>query len=679
MTTLHRNTRPKVLFASVLAALLLIGCGGGGGGGGSASIGSATSTTGSGSTPISNSTLQISLVNQQGQASNRFKVGEEGVLSVRLQDSFGRPLNNQIITLDLSNPALGTLDAASLLTDGNGQASTRFVASSSQAGAATFTASTKSQSSSSYAFAVENLILNLNNIRPTLATINSGGTVGVSIDISDAQGNAIELPIDVTFSSTCSLANKATLDGLNQSTVKSTTQTVNGIRKTTAVSTYTDKGCGTSDKITATARIGTQSRSISTNPDLQISAAINNPSNLEYVSATPANIKLRSLGGSISSDVLFIVKDQYGNPLQNQTVNFALNSAQGGTTLSPTSATTDARGQVSTKVFSGNVSTVVRVTATINNNGNTIQTQSGDLTISTGIPHYNGLSLAASTLNPEFLSRDGETINLVVYSSDRFGNPVPDNTPISFRTENGIGNVTPSCLTKNGACQVTLTSSGNRGALVEAGKQTIMAFTDGEESFSDSNGNGVWDSGEPFTDLPEIFLTATNRDYKNSSPQSFNTADNQNYREEFVDYNSNGQWDNKDGQYNGSLRSTAVSPSVSKSLTIGRNIQIIWAGSTFEGTITTSACQRNTASITVDPVDSNGNTLPAGTSITFTAGTGLQTSGTSSFILPSQSSTMTYSASFATAANSCPIGSGASVEVNVKTPKGVSVISRVVL
>ena len=142
--------------------------------------------------------------------------------------------------------------------------------------------------------------------------------------------------------------------------------------------------------------------------------------------------------------------------------------------MSTLNGTTDNNGQASVTVYAGNVSTVVRVYRRAPNvrRHATIQTQSSDLTISTGIPHYYGFSLSVHrAANPEFLTRDGESITLNVYASDRFGNPTPDGTPISFRTEAGIGQVTPSCTTNNGRCSVTLTSGGDRSALTGAGRQ----------------------------------------------------------------------------------------------------------------------------------------------------------------------------------------------------------------
>ncbi len=69
------------------------------------------------------------------------------------------------------------------------------------------------------------------------------------------------------------------------------------------------------------------------------------------------------------------------------------------------------------------------------------------------------------------------------------------------------------------------------------GLLTIIAIVNGEEGFVDLNGNGVYDSGEPFVDMGEPYIDAN---------------DNGTWEvgEYFVDVNGNGIWDPPDGQWN---------------------------------------------------------------------------------------------------------------------------------
>tara|TARA_R110002072_G_scaffold104099_1_gene228406 strand:+ start:21338 stop:25594 length:4257 start_codon:yes stop_codon:yes gene_type:complete len=124
-------------------------------------------------------------------------------------------------------------------------------------------------------------------------------------------------------------------------------------------------------------------------------------------------------------------------------------------------------------------------------------------------------------------------------------------------------------------------SSGYLGGLGQryGGRSTVLAFTQGEESFIDSNGNGLYDFNEPFVDLTEAFVdynednvfgngtpaTDDSRDlttrtcYGPVSPVTlpgqvlgncFQVGGNE---EEPIDFNENGKFDAGNGIYNGTL------------------------------------------------------------------------------------------------------------------------------
>lgn len=674
MATQSTTLRQAFLLTTLCTALALAGCGGGGGGG---SSGQGTPGSGS-SSNVSSSSLLLSMTNQSGAQTNSLKVGEEATISLRALDGSGNPLSNRIVELSLNDSAVGMLEATKVLTDYRGMATTRFTAAN-QAGAsslsATLTNGSSTLNSNVLNIGVAAVQFSISTVQLGVPSITTGGTVSASVTLTDNAGNPLDVPVDVTFTSNCASSNKALLDNASSATVKSQTVLVNGVKQNKADVNYTDKGCAGVDKITATAKLGTVTKSSSTNPDLIITTVAETPTSLEFVSASPKNIKLQSLGGAVSSTLLFRLKDKFGNPVSNTPVTFRLNSTVGGTSLQPFNSqsavstlngTTDNNGQASVTVYAGNVSTVVRVTASATSGATTIQTQSSDLTISTGIPHYYGFSLSSTVANPEFLTRDGESITLNVYASDRFGNPTPDGTPISFRTEAGIGQVTPSCNTNNGRCSVTLTSSGDRSALAGAGRQTILAFTDGEESFTDSNGNGVWDNGEPFVDLPEIYLPADARDFK-SSPKQAN--------EEFVDYNRDNQWNGKDSNYNGVLRNSSVSASIPKSLSIGMASEIIWSGSSADNTIISGnnlcAPSNRTTTVVVTPRDINGNVMPAGTTVSISTDSSLRIIGTSSFTVASQLRPTPYTFTIGIANDNAPCPTGGTVFVTIRSPSGV--------
>lgn len=66
---------------------------------------------------------------------------------------------------------------------------------------------------------------------------------------------------------------------------------------------------------------------------------------------------------------------------------------------------------------------------------------------------------------------------------------------------------------------------------------TMIAVVSGEEAFTDQNGNGTWDPGEPFVDLTEPFVDA-------DDDGTWDPND-----ERFLDTNGNGTWDGKNGKW----------------------------------------------------------------------------------------------------------------------------------
>lgn len=94
--------------------------------------------------------------------------------------------------------------------------------------------------------------------------------------------------------------------------------------------------------------------------------------------------------------------------------------------------------------------------------------------------------------------------------ADRFNNPIPDGTKVYFTTEGGSikGNYTdattgstPNCIISDSTCTAKLTAMSPRP---NNGRVTVLAYTEGEESFKDVNGNGVLDESDYLssTDMP---------------------------------------------------------------------------------------------------------------------------------------------------------------------------------
>jgi len=428
------------------------------------------------------------------------------------------------------------------------------------------------------------------------APLAAGGTLTATVSIVETSNSnaAYTTPVMVNFTSACVVAGTATMDAAVLTTA--------GI----ASSTYLAQGCTGSDTITATANVGT---TLAAAGDFTVQAA--SVGSIEFVSAIPEIISLQGTGGSggtETSAVIFRVVDAQGNPVANQSVSFSLSSVAGGMSLNPTSATSDQNGLVQTVVQSGTVSTSVVVSATTSLGGGatTYQTQSSQLVVTTGIPDQNSFSLSASVLAPEAWGHDGEVSVITARLADRFNNPVPDGTAVTFTTDGGA--IESSCTTTDGVCSVNWTSQAPRpcgqvlgGAVVMldptlgpnqcigaggafnetdpvigfaplgqpyGGRATIVATTVGEESFIDTNGNGVFDDGDTMTDLPEAWIDEN----EDGARGSF---------EPFFDFNANGSYDTVDGAFNGVLCNRTVSPlcSNNETLHVRRALVLVMSGS----------------------------------------------------------------------------------------------------
>jgi hypothetical protein len=381
-----------------------------------------------------------------------------------------------------------------------------------------------------------------------VSSLSAGGSTSVTANLVDASGNPYTTSTDVTFNSTCV--------GQQTAALTSPVTTATG----SAVSTYIAKGCEGTDTITATATVDGGAISASVN----ISVLAANLGSIQFVSATPANIALKGTGGaglSETSTVVFKVLNSVGGVVPNKDVSFSLDTTVGGLSISPATAKTDANGLVQTVVQAGTIPTPVRVTATVVGASPAITTQSDQLAITTGIPTERNMSLSLETLNPEAWLIDGVKVAVTARLADRFNNPVPDGTAVTFTAEGG--SIGGSCTTISGACSVDWVSQNYRPS---DGRVTIMASASGEESFVDVNGNGEFDDADSFpaqNDLPEAYRD----DNENGSHDS---------GEFFVDYNQNGSYDAADGKFNGILCTHSTLCSTSTKLIVwGQNVLVM--------------------------------------------------------------------------------------------------------
>jgi hypothetical protein len=411
------------------------------------------------------------------------------------------------------------------------------------------------------------------------ATLAAGGSTSLHLDFVDRNNNNATLTSQtpgISFSSPCISAGRAS--------VSSATSITGGALD----ATYIAKGCNGNDTVTARASLASGSTLTATGTLTVQPAALGS---IKFDSATPKTIGLKGSGLQETSIVKFQLFDASGGAAPSGVdVSFALNTTVGGITRTPATAQTDAQGFVQTVVNAGSVATPVRVTATATGGGGqTISSQSEQLTISTTIPDQNSFSLSVTTHNIDADSRDGVTTTVNARLSDRFNNPVPDGTAVLFTTEGG--SIQPRCETSGGACSVVFTSQEPRTSqLADSGtavntangcgnppstdfgcndhRYTILATAIGEESFTDSNSNGQYDSPEPFVDLGEAFTDANENG-------SFDSA-----FETYVDFDGSGGTSPtaKDGKFTGTLCngncSTSPNPPAPPTLNV-RGSQII--------------------------------------------------------------------------------------------------------
>lgn len=670
--------RTAVIFAILFA---FTACGGGGGG-----------TAGF---KPNNGGLSLSLFSPSGQGTDSITAAAPGTLRVNV-DGAG---SNVVATATITPPGLATIDPPSgtALTDNNGIATFRVLAGTGR-GAGEINVSVSIDGNDfdeSIGFQVGDTGLRLGYfdaqgtfienqifIEPE-STLSSGGSAQLSVVILDEEGTRVTTAEIVTFNSGCIGAGLATINPL-------TPQTINGRASTL----YTAAGCAGIDDITASTG-GSTAQAFGT-----INVAAPQTTAVNFVSADPALIVLRGTGGGDrdeASAVTFTVIDGTGNPLQGVTVDFSLSTLAGGLSLSSDSALSNGDGQVQVTVQAGDVATVVRVIATVDlGNGEVISTVSDLLTVTTGLPDQNSISLSVGECEGESsfvvdgaMSIDGLCRTLTVAMADKFNNPVVDGTAAVFTTE--YGSIAGSCETVGGTCSVewrsqepkfpTLTGddfvntigdfdydcpshNGTFGACPDdlgytrGGRSAILVHAIGEESFVDRNGNGTFDEGETglFENLPEAFLDH-NEDglYTPALPecQASPMGSAQciaGIEEIFIDFNGNDTYDFNEtpAQYNGLLcPPEGDGVFCSRDLVHVRDNHVITLGAApnFDilvergGSVITSrdVPLRNGLIYTGHVADIFNNPPPAGSTISVTANDNCEILGQDSFVVPQYS------------------------------------------
>ena len=492
LTRMNRVTgRQAMIAAGLIAALSLSACGGGGGSAGESLIGNGnTGTTpgGGGGAVTDSAVLTLAL------SSTTVTAGAPATITVTVKNKAGAAIAGQVVKFS-SEANLAAFSASSALTDANGVASVVLSpAVATSTGADTLRATVNyldKEYVASSGFQLTATNVTIASFTSDVTTLSAYGQANLTVTLNGTTANS---PVSLVLTSACTVAGKGTLTPTSQST--STGR---------ATFTFRDAGCGAiaaseSLQVSVTGTALTQS----------LSLAVSSPAvaSIGFVSATPPNIYLRGSGYVENSNVVFQVKDANNNGVPEQTVTLEPSVLVGGLTLDGGSTAvtkrTDKDGNVIVRINSGTVPTPVRIKATLLNSN--ISTVSSSLAIAVGLPSQLNFSLAQGTRNIEGYSIQGTPNTYSIIASDRLGNPVPNETAINFVTEGGqIQAIKQTAMDGRGIATTTANFASASPVPVD-GRITIAAYALGEKSFLDVNGNNVYDAGEDFQDLGDIYL-----------------------------------------------------------------------------------------------------------------------------------------------------------------------------
>jgi len=178
-------------------------------------------------------------------------------------------------------------------------------------------------------------------------------------------------------------------------------------------------------------------------------------------SPDPPSINIKGTGGVSTSQIIFDVKDSSGQMVSDgYKILFTINSGpEGGEDIQPSFAYTK-DGKVSTILRSGFKSGPVSIKA-LYYNDTSISTNTSQVAINAGPPVGEEFGISAQFSNMSGLYNSFLENIITINAGDVYGNMIPDNTVISFKTYNTGGLFQPNiAVTKNGVASNTLISTG---------------------------------------------------------------------------------------------------------------------------------------------------------------------------------------------------------------------------
>jgi 5-hydroxyisourate hydrolase-like protein (transthyretin family) len=422
--------------------------------------------------------------------------GAPATVTATLTDSRAQPVVGQVVTFSVVRN-LGRTNVGTALTDANGKASALLSPTSSASAGADEVAVSVTYAGTSLS-ASQGF-----QVQPTNASIVSfTGPASISAYGQDVltltlTGASVGAPVKLSLTSSCAAAGKATV---SPSAISTSSNVV--------TLQYRDNGCGA---IQANDLLQVIIDGTSTSQQLSLPIAAPAATSVAFISAAPEQIFLKGSGYTESSLVTFEVRDSAGNTLPNKSVDLKLLTGAGGVTMqgglavgATYTAQSNAQGRVSVQVNSGTQPTPIRIQATLT--GTTISTVSSNLSVATGLPSQLNFSMSQRTRNIEGYDIDGTPNAYTIIAADRSGNAVPASTSINFVTEGGQVEAVRQIQIVNGIAQATANFSSSEPRPAD-GRVTVVAYALGEESFIDLNGSNIYQSGNPFQDLGNIFIS----------------------------------------------------------------------------------------------------------------------------------------------------------------------------
>jgi hypothetical protein len=286
------------------------------------------------------------------------------------------------------------------------------------------------------------------------AAISSTETVQAVATVTSSNGGSVE-GVVVTFAESQSALLKfapSSRTALTDSTGKATIDLSANDAANTGATT-----------VNASATVAASS--VTASKSIQITAASSGggapavPAAINFIGSNPSGtaIVIKGTGGtgrSESAILSFRVVDLSNAPINGVAVTFSINADNGGATISPTTATSNSDGLVSTTVSSGinPASIVVQASA---GSAPVVTSQSDTLIVSNSVPFEGGFEIVAAKYNLDG-RKTGDSTDITAYVRDKFGNPVPDGVAVNFVTNYGAvaSSTLGGCTTVNGICKV---------------------------------------------------------------------------------------------------------------------------------------------------------------------------------------------------------------------------------